>query len=52
MYTISLKPSHKRTQEYTVATHKAICTRVVHKVSFPLGPQVANRILREATACT
>jgi hypothetical protein len=27
-------------------------TRGVHKVSFPLGPQVANLILSEATACT
>jgi hypothetical protein len=27
-------------------------TRGVHKVSFPLGPHVANLILREATACT
>jgi hypothetical protein len=28
------------------------CTRHVHKVSFPLVPQLANLILREVTAQT
>ena len=27
-------------------------TRGVHKVSFPLVPQLLNHLLREATACT
>jgi hypothetical protein len=38
--------------EYKTELQNGENTRGVHKVSFPLGPQVANLILREATACT
>ena len=37
---------------YSAVCVKTKYMRVVHKISFPLVPQLVNHLLREATVCT